>query len=340
MTSVSRNNRARYTAWSNGQSADIVGSEAVLDALSDSILADGVESSLTKALHHGFSQDTETPTPGLDNLRDRLRAAERSAVDLAAQIDSGSLSNALAGTSRDYEFGDPFELDLGQSVLGAVKRRVGTPVKLDVSDLKVHDRETSEHATTILAVDLSRSMGERGYLLAAKKLALALTTFIRTRYPQDELLLIGFSESARQMKRQELVELQWDRYGFGTRAVSTMVVISTGAKRSGEISVPPTRGQGRDLSAPVEMTTATKSAVTCRTRCNSQPASSTPIVDDGATSCSLPTASRPPIVTQPARSSLTIRRLTKPSRAHSAGPTVRGEMVCTCVSVWCRLNNT
>lgn len=391
MTAVPRNNRARYTAWKNGQTVDIVRPEAVLDALSDSILADGVESSLTKALHHGFSSDTEAPTPGLDNLRDQLRAEQRAAVDdLAAQIDSDALSDALAGTtddtlrrmlsalrtrptslvgsladaspgeradleslleaaapaentlsiqdrldglvelarlerqlrslrsvqdinavdpellerllgqdasiaferlvgslraftesgyvqgqnaravlssravqkigdtllqatlnrlesraagqhlsrrrghshepagaSRDYEFGDPFELDLGQSVLGAVKRRAGTPVKLDVSDLKVYDRETSERATTILAVDLSRSMGERGYLLAAKKLALALTTFIRTRYPHDELLLIGFSESARQMKLQELVELQWDRYGFGTN-VQDALQLATG----------------------------------------------------------------------------------------------------------------
>src|SRR5690606_4210396 len=120
------------------------------------------------------------------------------------------------GTSRDYQFGDPFELDIGRSLLDAVKRKPGAPVQLDTRDLKVVERESTERATTILAIDLSRSMGERGYLLAAKKLALALSTFIRRRFAHDELYLIGFSETARQIHLQELVDLQWDRYGFGT----------------------------------------------------------------------------------------------------------------------------
>lgn len=125
-------------------------------------------------------------------------------------------SHDLAGTSRDYQFGDPFDLDLGQSVMGAVRRQPGTPVQLSVRDLQIVDRETSRRATTVLAIDLSRSMAERGYLLAAKRLALSLSTFIRIRHPQDELLFVGFSESARRLQIQDLVALQWDRYGFGT----------------------------------------------------------------------------------------------------------------------------
>jgi len=129
-----------------------------------------------------------------------------------------------SGTSRDYQFGDPFELDLGRSLLEAVKRRPGAPVRFDATDLKIVERESSERATTILAIDLSRSMGERGYLLAAKKLALALSTYIRRRFPHDELLLLGFSESARPIKLQELVDLQWDRYGFGTNVHDALQV--------------------------------------------------------------------------------------------------------------------
>jgi uncharacterized protein with von Willebrand factor type A (vWA) domain len=121
-----------------------------------------------------------------------------------------------AGTSRDYQFGDTFDLDIGQTVIEAVKRRPGVPVQLEARDLKIIEREGSERATTILAIDLSRSMGERGYLLAARKLALALSTFIRRRFSQDELLIVGFSESARQINVQDLADLKWDRYGYGT----------------------------------------------------------------------------------------------------------------------------
>ncbi len=122
----------------------------------------------------------------------------------------------LTGTSRDYQFGDPLMLDLSRTVLQAVRRGTGVPVRLQALDFAIFEREDSARAATVLAIDLSRSMGERGYLLAAKRLALALTTLIRTRFPRDILLLAGFSESARQLTPSELPRLAWDRFGFGT----------------------------------------------------------------------------------------------------------------------------
>lgn len=125
-------------------------------------------------------------------------------------------SHDATGTSRQYRYGDPFDLDIAGSLLNAVRQSPGTPVRFNPDDLQVIERESSERATTVLAIDLSRSMGERGLLLVARKLALALSTWIRRRFPHDELHLIGFSESARPLALQELVELQWDRYGYGT----------------------------------------------------------------------------------------------------------------------------
>jgi uncharacterized protein with von Willebrand factor type A (vWA) domain len=80
----------------------------------------------------------------------------------------------------------------------------------------VFEREESTRAATVLAIDLSRSMGERGYLLAAKKLALALSTLIRQRFPRDLMLICGFSETARPVAIDALPGLTWDRFGFGT----------------------------------------------------------------------------------------------------------------------------
>jgi uncharacterized protein with von Willebrand factor type A (vWA) domain len=101
-------------------------------------------------------------------------------------------------------------------VLQAVQRGAGVPVRLAARDFAVFEREDSSRAATVLAIDLSRSMGERGYLLSAKKLALALVTLVRTRYPRDRLLLAGFSASARPLTTAELPRLGWDRFGFGT----------------------------------------------------------------------------------------------------------------------------
>jgi uncharacterized protein with von Willebrand factor type A (vWA) domain len=133
-------------------------------------------------------------------------------------------SHDLTGASRDYQFGDPLSLDLSRTVLQAVRRRVGVPVRLDARDFSVFEREDSSRAATVLAIDLSRSMGERGYLLAAKKLALALVTLIRARYPRDQLLLAGFSASARPLTVAELPRLGWDRFGFGTNVQDALQI--------------------------------------------------------------------------------------------------------------------
>lgn len=122
----------------------------------------------------------------------------------------------LTGTTRDYDFGDPLSLDLSRTVLQAVKRGAGTPVQLTPADFAIFEREETARASTVLAIDISRSMGERGYLLAAKKLALALNTLLRARFPRDRLSLVAFSESARSLTPAELPRLNWDRYGYGT----------------------------------------------------------------------------------------------------------------------------
>jgi uncharacterized protein with von Willebrand factor type A (vWA) domain len=145
----------------------------------------------------------------------------------------------LTGTSRDYQFGDPLSLDLSRTVLQAVRRGSGTPVRLDPADFAIFEREDSARAATVLAIDLSRSMGERGYLLAAKRLALALTTLIRTRFPRDILLLTGFSESARPLTPAELPRLAWDRFGFGTNIQDAL--------RLGRVQLAAHRGMQRNL---------------------------------------------------------------------------------------------
>jgi Mg-chelatase subunit ChlD len=144
----------------------------------------------------------------------------------------------LTGASREYRFGDPLSLDLSRTVLQAVQRGDGTPVRLAPADFVVFEREDSARAATVLAIDLSRSMGERGYLLAAKQLALALQTLVRTRFPRDILLLAGFSEAARALEPRELPRLTWDRYGYGTniqealRLARTLLAAHRGLQRN------------------------------------------------------------------------------------------------------------
>ena len=119
--------------------------------------------------------------------------------------------------TKGYEFGDPFLLDLPKTVMNAVQRGgVGSPVKLDARDFEVYRTEFMTRTSTVLMVDMSRSMLYNGCFHAAKKVALALDSLIRGKYPRDDLSIIGFSYLAQEIKPAELPTLDWNEYNYGT----------------------------------------------------------------------------------------------------------------------------
>ena len=83
-------------------------------------------------------------------------------------------------------------------------------------DFEVHRTEQMTQTSTVLLVDMSRSMLLRGCFLAAKKVAVALDTLIRTQYPRDHLAVIGFAYYAREIRPGALAELTWHGYEYGT----------------------------------------------------------------------------------------------------------------------------
>jgi uncharacterized protein with von Willebrand factor type A (vWA) domain len=119
--------------------------------------------------------------------------------------------------TKAYEFGDPFLLDLRGTLQNSLVRNgVGTPVKLTHSDFEVYRTEQMNQASTVLLLDLSRSMIYRGCFLAAKKVALALHSLIKSQFPRDNLYLVTFSLYARQIQPQQLTALRWSEWEYGT----------------------------------------------------------------------------------------------------------------------------
>jgi uncharacterized protein with von Willebrand factor type A (vWA) domain len=90
----------------------------------------------------------------------------------------------------------------------SVPRR--SAVRLTVDDFEVVETERRTSAAVALLVDLSYSMALRGTWGAAKATALALHSLVTTRYPQDAISIIGFSDYGRVLKVGELAELSWD----------------------------------------------------------------------------------------------------------------------------------
>ena len=84
------------------------------------------------------------------------------------------------------------------------------------SDFQVFRTEQLTRSSTVLLVDMSRSMLLRGCFVAAKKVAVALDTLIRTQYPHDDLHVIGFAYYAREIRPEALAELSWHGYEYGT----------------------------------------------------------------------------------------------------------------------------
>ena len=119
--------------------------------------------------------------------------------------------------SKPYEFGDPFLLDLRETVMNAVERRgPGTPVRLTPDDFAVVRTELRTQAATVVMLDMSRSMLNNGYFLPAKKVALALSALIRGQFPRDALYIVGFSLYAREFTAAQLPTLSWSEWNMGT----------------------------------------------------------------------------------------------------------------------------
>jgi uncharacterized protein with von Willebrand factor type A (vWA) domain len=127
-----------------------------------------------------------------------------------AQTDAGAAGDLL-GTSRPWEFGDTQPIDVVRTLRNAVLRAgppgAGAAIDLQVEDFAVAETERRSSAAVCLLVDLSYSMALRGTWGIAKSTALALHTLVTTKFPQDKIHLVGFSDYARELRPVELAGL-------------------------------------------------------------------------------------------------------------------------------------
>ena len=121
------------------------------------------------------------------------------------------------GETRQYQFGDPFDLDMNRSLFNSVLRNgPGKPLRMSAEDLEVHHTEHLTQTATVLLLDQSKSMGMFGYWGAAKKVAMALYWMTRSQFPRDYFYLVGFSDYAMEIKEEDLPEMTWNYWNSGT----------------------------------------------------------------------------------------------------------------------------
>ena len=126
--------------------------------------------------------------------------------------------------TKPYEYGDPFRLDLQQTLRNALRRQGGgTPVRLSAEDFEIERTEHLVRSSTVIMVDLSLSMPMRGNFLPAKKVTMALHSLISSRFPRDYLGLVGFARRAEELTPELLPEVSWD-FDYGTNMHEALMI--------------------------------------------------------------------------------------------------------------------
>lgn len=111
---------------------------------------------------------------------------------------------------RTYSYGDPMHLDLVGTLKKSLLRNVGVPIQMSPEDFTIYDTDHTTTSSTVLLLDMSWSMSWEGRFAAAKKVALALESLIRTRYPRDYFSVVGFFTRAVELKIKDLPEASWN----------------------------------------------------------------------------------------------------------------------------------
>ena len=152
---------------------------------------------------------------GQNSLADLFSKIMRDSAGRHAE-DRVGIGHERTYSSKPYEFGDPFNLDIQRTIRNALQRSGGgTPVQLAPEDFEVEQTETLTRASTVLMLDVSLSMPMRDNFLAAKKVAMALHALISSQFPRDYLGVVTFSKVARELRPEHLPEVSWD-FDYGT----------------------------------------------------------------------------------------------------------------------------
>lgn len=137
------------------------------------------------------------------------------------RTNKGGKGDESSGDFRAYEFGDGIEqISLTESLKNAhINHGIGA-FALDENDLVVEETYFKAQMSTVLMIDISHSMILYGEdrITPAKKVAMALSELITTRYPKDTLDIIVFGNDAWSINVKDIPYLKVGPYHTNTVA--------------------------------------------------------------------------------------------------------------------------
>jgi len=128
---------------------------------------------------------------------------------------------------RPYQFGDSLDkIAISESLRNAQIQHGIDDLHLTQDDLEVHETYHQSSMSTALLIDLSHSMILYGEdrITPAKKVAMALSELITTRYPKDTLDIIAFGDDAWKIEIKDLPYLKVGPFHTNTVAGLDMAI--------------------------------------------------------------------------------------------------------------------
>jgi len=123
--------------------------------------------------------------------------------------------------TRSYQFGDMLEqIDFVSSIKNAQINHGIEAFQMQEEDLEIRETDFKTQTSTVLMIDISHSMILYGEdrITPAKKVAMALSELITTKYPKDTLDIVVFGNDAWPVEIKDLPYLQVGPYHTNTVA--------------------------------------------------------------------------------------------------------------------------
>ena len=123
--------------------------------------------------------------------------------------------------TRPFQFGDVMEqIDFVSSIKNSQISRGIEQFSLREDDLEIRETDMKTQTSTVLMIDISHSMILYGEdrITPAKKVAMALSELIKTKYPKDTLDIVVFGNDAWTIEVKDLPYLQVGPYHTNTVA--------------------------------------------------------------------------------------------------------------------------
>ena len=123
--------------------------------------------------------------------------------------------------TKPFQFGDTLEqIDFTESIRNAQINHGVESFKMHEDDLQIRETDFKTQTSTVLMIDISHSMILYGEdrITPAKKVAMALSELITTKYPKDTLDIVVFGNDAWTVEIKDLPYLQVGPYHTNTVA--------------------------------------------------------------------------------------------------------------------------